>query len=128
MAHGAVFGQLLIKSRPECDEHGCRQEACIVFDVWECLCMDHYEARLLAGKVYEDIRAERSRQDEQWGGADHDDDHGGEDWIEFIDRFLVKAVPYTMGSEDWYDGMLKAAALCVAALEAHGRRYGGSDG
>ena len=59
--------------------------------------------------------------------AHHDDDHGGEDWIQFIDRFLAKAVPYTMSAEEWYDGMLKAAALCVAALEAHGRRHGGSD-
>ena len=30
------------------------------------------------------VRAERARQDQKWGGADHDDRHSGDEWRRFL--------------------------------------------
>ncbi len=74
--------------------------------------------------VFEALWAERARQDEQWGGFVHDDYHTGPDWARFIERFVNLAYEREMVEPEWYDAMLKATVLGVAALEAHARTYG----
>lgn len=34
--------------------------------------------------IYQEFVAERERQDEQWGGPSHDDNHYGSDFLTFI--------------------------------------------
>ncbi len=36
------------------------------------------------------IRQERISQDEQWGGADHDAQHGPHDWLDYITKQITK--------------------------------------
>ena len=125
-------GSMLMRPYPSCGEKHflsilpspSTKEVCV-----RCWWVEYLRPNVASqSDVYEAIRAERARQDEQWGGPDHDDDHGGEDWIEFINRFLNKALPYTMIADEWYDGILKATALGVAALEARERDWGIPDG
>jgi len=40
--------------------------------------------------VLDEIRAERERQDAQWGGAQHDDDHTLEIWWDFLEKHWNK--------------------------------------
>jgi predicted aminopeptidase len=61
------------------------------------------------------ILDERKRQDEQWGGPEHDDEHDTAEWVEFVGKQLERAgTPWNRGFEAW----VKAAALCVAAAES----------
>lgn len=64
-----------------------------------------------------DIELERNAQDDQWGGPDHDDDRGHEDWITYIVKQLGKPL---IGPWNWLkyrDGMVKVGALALAAIE-----------
>lgn len=72
-----------------------------------------------AADVLADVLEERSRQDAQWGGAAHDDEHTTSDWMNFI----VKQTAF------WFSGyggsrerLVKIAALAVAAIEMLDRR------
>jgi hypothetical protein len=71
-------------------------------------------------KIYDEIKEERMRQDNKWGGASHDDEHIYADWFDFIVRHTTKSL------ED--DGilfrkqMVRVAALAVAAIEWCDRR------
>lgn len=38
--------------------------------------------------ILHEVLQERAAQDEQWGGADHDDDHDESDWCTFIRKQL----------------------------------------
>lgn len=81
-----------------------------------------------ARDVLGEIIAERNRQDAQWGGADHDDDHSPEDWIRFIGAQAVKCA-YGKGP-DYRERLVKIAALAVAAVETYDRQlrdYGSPD-
>lgn len=78
--------------------------------------------------AYEDIKAERARQDEEWGGPGHDDGHPITSWWSFIDKQMHLAWYdiYRSGIEGWdregvgivRDRLVKVAALAVAAIEA----------
>lgn len=50
------------------------------------------EARAGGGAmdVLDEVRAERARQDEQWGGAQHDDDHTLDTWWDFLEKHWEK--------------------------------------
>lgn len=79
---------------------------------------------------YDDIKAERVRQDTQWGGAEHDDAHSWADWARFRQQFETRMValcsPYSNSQirvsreRDAAERVLlvKIAALCVARAEA----------
>jgi len=70
-------------------------------------------------KILEDIRKERKRQDRQWGGADHDDQHFIEDWEEYICEFAnAERGPIN----DFRGRMICIAALAVAAIQSHDRK------
>lgn len=68
--------------------------------------------------AYDDIRAERARQDLQWGGPAHDDGHAVEDWCSYIGRqlYFVEVRPPVR------DRLVKIAALAVAAIESLDRQ------
>jgi hypothetical protein len=86
--------------------------------------------------AYDDIQAERDRQDQQWGGADHDDLHRIRDWSSMVtkqmDRFNEAAVIVPTSDFTWEqralllrERMVKAAALSVACIDAIDRRLVG---
>lgn len=79
--------------------------------------------------VLTDIIAERGRQDAQWGGPPHDDDHSPDEWLEFIEHQVDAAHALIgAGSEDengepngdarYRQRLVKIAALAVAAIES----------
>ena len=85
-------------------------------------------------KIFEDIKAERAVQDEQWGGAAHDDQHGPEDFLKFIrwqsakfeQEVEAKSAEQLVMLSD-IDNMarprlVKIAALAVAAIESIDRK------
>lgn len=67
--------------------------------------------------VYDEIREERARQDEKWGGPEHDDAHGQNDWVCFIDDKLCEA-DHTDDDADYRRRLIQIAALAVAAIES----------
>lgn len=76
-------------------------------------------------KVLSEIREERERQDEEWGGPKHDDTHDALDWHEFIeyqcDRFYRSCSSSTSERPD-RSRLVKVAALAIAALESIDRK------
>lgn len=86
--------------------------------------------------VYDEIQRERERQDQEWGGADHDDLHRVRDWSSMIGkqqaRFNEAAVIVPTSDFTWEqralllrEKMLKTAALAVACIDAIDRRLAG---
>jgi hypothetical protein len=79
--------------------------------------------------VFNEIREERQRQDEQWGGPEHDDTHDPLAWVGFIaDQQEKVAVGAITRGESYYttpdcrQRIVKIAALAVAALESMDRK------
>lgn len=81
-------------------------------------------------RILFDIADERRRQDEQWGGPDHDDTHRGVDWLRYINRQSTLASNETLSDdasevvdpEGYRARLVKIAALAVAAIESHDRK------
>lgn len=80
--------------------------------------------------IWEDILEERSRQDEQWGGPDHDDEHGVADWESYRRKFERRILSQMSGPFDpnhFYintrSDLVKVAALAVAQIESLDREY-----
>ncbi len=75
--------------------------------------------------VYADIRAERARQDAQWGGPEHDDRHIISDWRDYRQKFEHRASVTVSGSNQAMrrDALVKIAALAVAQVEALDREH-----
>lgn len=67
-----------------------------------------------------DIMVERARQDEQWGGAAHDDEHDQTDWLEFILKQVDRSGKCSTDSES-RKCFVKIAALSIAGIEAMDR-------
>lgn len=79
----------------------------------------------LSSPIIELILEERKRQDEEWGGPSHDDQHSALDWPGFIRKQLNRLFEEYMNG-DWtykdYDTrMAKIGALVVAGLESQYR-------
>jgi hypothetical protein len=67
-----------------------------------------------------EIEAERRRQDAQWGGPAHDDEHEPGDWCQYLahqQRLLLKMTSPTQ-REDIRARFVKIAALAFAAIES----------
>lgn len=75
--------------------------------------------RLLA---FRDVSAERNRQDEQWGGAQHDDRHNAADWVNCISKQLH----LLCNNAERRARLVKIAALAIAAIESADRTAAGS--
>lgn len=67
--------------------------------------------------AYMNIRAERERQDEQWGGPEHDDEHDPWDWA----RLIEHQTAWDREQDPWCR-FVKIAALAVAAIESIERK------
>ena len=74
--------------------------------------------------VYDEIKAERERQNRKWGGPWHDDCHGHRDFCSFIVRLLGEA--QSVGGDcdvsEYRRRMVQVAALAVADVERVDRR------
>lgn len=75
----------------------------------------------VAGDVFGEIRSERRRQDEQWGGPDHDDEHSPQEWAQFLHKQWLAAAHEAELGGDYRGRLVKIAALAVAAAESYDR-------
>lgn len=76
--------------------------------------------------IFGQIETERARQDEQWGGAAHDDEHTLADWCEQIEKHRnLELKELAAGENGDYtkvrDRLIKIAALAAAAAESQDR-------
>jgi hypothetical protein len=74
-------------------------------------------ADVRASGVLGEVAAERAAQDAQWGGPEHDDEHGAGDWLHFISVKTRKAA----GEDSPRRRFIQIAALAVAAVESMDR-------
>ena len=65
-----------------------------------------------SNSIWEEIQAERDKQDKQWGGPTHDDIHNPSDWRDFIEWQSHKSK-----NTGFREAMIKIAALAIAAIE-----------
>lgn len=76
-------------------------------------------------RVLQEVADERWRQDLQWGGAAHDDEHDHVDWhrvlSSHVDRLLVYPEREMDPPSDFRLRLLKIAALAVAAAQSFDR-------
>ncbi len=81
------------------------------------------------GGIFGEIREEREKQDEKWGGPSHDDGHTSHDWVAYVTRHLGKAVMWPWEREVFRKQMVRVAALAVAAVEwcDRGEEEGGDE-
>lgn len=75
-----------------------------------------------ASAVYLDIIAERARQNAKWGGPDHDDQRGLEDFCTFINQRTADLARGFESSDFARKKMIQIAALAVAAIESMDRK------
>lgn len=77
--------------------------------------------------IFANIVRERTRQDAQWGGAEHDLNHSVHDWVAYIVRQLGSLSRVSEKADDKHGDyphhwirrpLVKIAALAVAALQA----------
>lgn len=69
--------------------------------------------------IFKQIREERKRQDEKWGGPKHDDNHSRFEWVSTLKRHINKSHP--QGKELYRKQLIRVAALAVAAVEGFDR-------
>ncbi len=75
--------------------------------------------------IIEEIIKERKKQDEQWGGQEHDDKHVPADWLVYIMKFMGRmgqATQHPFEKKVYRDCMIKTAALALAAIESIDRQ------
>ena len=78
-------------------------------------------------RILEEIRRERDRQDEKYGGPDHDDSHYPGDWCLILSKYLGRAAAETIDAEPdaaFRDNMIKIAAVAIAATQSLDRVQG----
>jgi hypothetical protein len=76
--------------------------------------------------IYDEIKAERKRQDSKWGGPAEDDAKKGlKAWCADIEAYNTWANQMArMGSPEKYRRrMMQVAALAVAACESYDRQF-----
>ncbi len=74
-------------------------------------------------EIFTNIEQEREKQDLEWGGAIHDDEHSLEDWIDFIDAQINRAEECDSTNLLCVrERLIKVAALSIAAFERFDRR------
>lgn len=75
----------------------------------------------MKSRVFGFIEVERARQDAQWGGPSHDDQHGPDDWLDYIQKQVDAARNDSLSAEDYRRRLVKIAALAVAGYESNAR-------
>jgi hypothetical protein len=81
------------------------------------------ESKIKAGMIgiYLEIAEERVKQDEQWGGPEHDDEHTAFEWLGIITHYLGRGL--INADVLSRKAMVQVAALAVAAIEWIDRRH-----
>ncbi len=77
-------------------------------------------------RVIEEVIAERERQDAEWGGPEHDDEHVVHDWRKYRGKQerkvtrLYEAIPFDASAfgRDGTAALVKIAALAIAQAES----------
>ncbi len=72
-------------------------------------------------EVVKAIHEERQRQDAQWGGKIHDDEHTSDDFLSYILKQCHKGMS-AENEEEVRAALIKIGALSVAALESIQRK------
>lgn len=84
------------------------------------------ESGVLNEDIVNAVLLERTRQDKQWGGANHDDEHGMHDWANFVHkqaRGVKQLDAFSIANaERFEEHMVKIAALAFAAIKSNRRR------
>lgn len=87
-----------------------------------------FARRLKRQDIYTAIEAERERQDEKWGGPEHDDEHTLNEWAKRIHDHAAAAAgiyaSYETPDARARREFVEVAALAVAAIEALDRKTG----
>lgn len=78
-----------------------------------------------AERVIGDVLLERQYQDEEWGGAEHDDTHTRQEWVTFLVEHLGR-VAGAESREQYRHQLVRVAALALAAIESNDRGGGAS--
>jgi hypothetical protein len=78
-------------------------------------------------RICAELAGERERQNDKWGGPDHDLQHGPRDWGAFITEHLGKALSANQ-PQNYRRRMLQVAALAVAAIETLDRQADSTEG
>lgn len=68
--------------------------------------------------ILQEILNERGRQDDKWGGPEHDDQHPLADFVDFIEGYAAKA----RDGDEPRRRLIQVAALAVAAVESMDRK------
>lgn len=72
--------------------------------------------------IIQRIVAERARQDQQWGGPEHDDGHGPRVWEDILSDHVTRLTDVSGDpATDYRDRMVKIAAIAVAAVQTWDR-------
>ncbi len=86
--------------------------------------MTNERDKLFRTAIFDEIDIERKRQD-ACIGHEFDDKNTPSDWVTFITRQASEAATAIEDFDSNYrTGMVRAAAMCVAALEAFDRAQG----
>jgi alpha-galactosidase len=73
--------------------------------------------------ILDEIQVERRRQDDRWGGPDHDDAHSVGDWQTYIHEHTVKALLAPPGSLEQRQRIIQVAALGFAVSACLDREH-----
>jgi len=73
--------------------------------------------------ILTEIRSERTHQDKKWG-TKFDDANTINDWAAYANIYLSNATTMKASREEQREGILQAASLLIAALEAFDRNRG----
>lgn len=71
-------------------------------------------------RLYREVDNEREFQDRKYGGPNHDDELGIEDWVRIIVAHAEKPLD---APEQFRRQMVRVAALAIAAVEVHDRAH-----
>lgn len=77
--------------------------------------------------LFQAVAAERLRQDEKWGGAEHDDKHSTADFVQLIQDYAgwARTMASMNSPERARRRLIQVAALALAACESIDRKEQG---
>jgi len=85
--------------------------------------MKHKTPVELRQSIFDEIEKERAYQDTKWG-TKFDDANTYNDWMSYIGMYLGDGGKMNNPQKYQRIGLMKAAALCIAALETFDRNNG----
>ena len=81
------------------------------------------EVSKLTHDVLYEMQNERKRQDEKWGGPEHDDKHRAKDWALYRAKREHDILDRSETARCNRDDLIEIAALAVAQIESMDRRW-----